>query len=483
MRVLLVDPPVAFRDGTPEPAHTVPLGLALLAAVARAAGHDAAVHVAGIDPWNGADPVRALAAALDAHAPDVVGVTCLTATWPVVRRVAQLVRARRPQATVVLGGAHPTLLTRDVLAAEPAVDVVVRGEAEAALPPLLAALAATPPRSAARDAALAGIPGVVGRAAADTRAPAPLPPGPPPVCADLDALPAPAHDALLWAERAHRAAFAGVLTARGCPYACAYCAAPALAGRRLRRRGPAQVAAEVRGLVGRHGVDYLFFHDSVFTAHRGHLDAVLGAIEAAVGRLPFACQTRADCVDEAVAARLAAGGCQRVMLGVESGVPETLRRIHKPLDLDQPRRAARLLQAAGLAVSGFFMLGFPWEDAAALEQTTDYALDLGLDSVMLFAATPLPGTALAAEAGPVELPEGHDFRGPALNRTGLPDAEWRERFAAAEARFGEYNRARMQAAQAAQAAFAAPAAPAQRAAQTAAAAAAVTPPDGSGTPA
>lgn len=440
MRVLLIDPPAVWRSGgAPEPAHPVPLGLALLAAVLRAAGHDAAIHVAGLDPWDGADSARALAAALDGHAPDLVGITTATATWPTARRAAQLARSLRPSAPIVLGGPHATLLPESVLA-EPAVDVVARGEAEETLPALVAALAG--PAAApgpARDAALTRIPGLTWRGADG-----PLrvsPPAPPP--ADLDALPHPARDALLWGERAHRAAFAGVLTARGCPFDCSYCAASALSGRRLRRRDPARVAAEVSDLVTRHRVDYLFFHDSVFTAHRGHLDGVLSAIRTAVGRLPFACQTRTDCVDETVARRLAAGGCHRVMLGIESGVPETLRRIRKRPDLDEPRRAVRLLQDAGLAVTGFFMVGFPWEDAAALEQTAAYALSLDLDAVHLFAATPLPGAALADETGVRELPEGHDFRGPALNLTALPDEEWRALYRGIEERFAAWNLQRL----------------------------------------
>ena len=76
MRVLLVDPPAAWRDGAVEPAHPVPLGLALLTAVLHGAGHAAALHLAGTDPWDGRDTARALDAALASARPDVVGVGC-----------------------------------------------------------------------------------------------------------------------------------------------------------------------------------------------------------------------------------------------------------------------------------------------------------------------------------------------------------------------------------------------------------------------
>lgn len=434
MRVLLIDPPMAWRDGPTEPAHPVPIGLALLAAVLRDAGHDVALHLAGTDPWDGRDTARALDAALSAATPDVVGVGCSTATWETARRVARHVKAARPDALVVLGGPHPTLLARDVLE-EPAVDVVVRGEAEKTLPALLDGERGR----GERDRALSGVPGLVWRGADGVvreTASAPF-------IGDLDALPLPAYDTLLWGDRAHRAAFAGVLTARGCPFDCLYCAASALGGRRLRRRAPARVAEEVARIVGEQGVDYLFFQDSVFTVSRSHLDGVLSAIEAAVGRVPFTCQTRTDCVDEAIAARLAAGGCHRVMMGVESGVPQTLERIRKRADLEEPRRVARLLQGAGIAVTGFFMIGFPWESEADMTQTVDYALDLGLDAVHLFSATPLPGSDLAVETGLRALPEGHDFRGPSLNLTALPDATYAALFERLAARVTEGNLARL----------------------------------------
>lgn len=95
---------------------------------------------------------------------------------------------------------------------------------------------------------------------------------------------------------------------------------------------------------------------------------------------------------------------------------------------------------------GFFMVGWPWEDEAAIDETIDFATSLDLDALSLFSATPLPGTELHALARDRTLPRSIDFRTPQVNLTGMDDATYAAAYGRASARVDGYNQQRLLAA-------------------------------------
>jgi len=435
MKVLLVDPPDLFLDGRGLTRQVLPLGLAYVGAAARAAGHDVTLLLPDTRAYLGQDPWGELERAVAADAPDVVGIPVVTPLVEVVAELARRVRRVRPGARVVLGGAHATAVPEAALAAVPDADGAVLGEGEGPFVALLAALASGADPTAGRP-----IPGVAWRRGDGTIVVTPPDRASWPA---LDALPVPMRESLVWADDVQPALYQALLTQRGCPFACAYCAVPAACGRRVRARSIPSVVAEVRELRERFGVPFLFVHDSVFPQDAARTVALSDALVAAEVATPFACQARPTPPDPEVARAMRRAGCVQVLVGLESGHPETLARIGKPTDLAAAREAVGRWQAADIRVAGFFMLGFPWETEAHLEATRRFALTAELDAVHLFAATPLPGTELARLTGPVRLAPRHDFRTPALNLTALPDARFREVFERARADFDRYNQSRL----------------------------------------
>lgn len=435
MKVLLIDPPDLFLDGRGVTRQVLPLGLAYVGAAARAAGHEVALLLPDTRAYVGDDPWGEVERAVAAQAPEVVGIPVVTTLVEVVAELARRVRRVAPGARIVLGGAHPTAVGGASLAEVPAADGAVLGEGEGPFTALLAALmAGTEPGS------MPAIPGLAWRGG-DGGVTVVPPDFSTPV--DLDALPLPQREGLLWPADVQPALYQSLLTQRGCPFACAYCAVPAACGRRVRARSIPSVVAEVRQLSERFGVPFLFVHDSVFPLDAARTVALCEALVAEGVATPFACQARPTPPDPTVARAMRRAGCTQVLLGLESGHPETLARIGKPTDLAAAREAVARWQAAGLRVAGFFMLGFPWETEVHLEATRRFALTAGLDALHLFAATPLPGTELERLAGPVRLPPRHDFRTPALNLTALSDERFREVFLQVRAEFVAYNQARL----------------------------------------
>ncbi len=138
MRVLMVDPPAMMLDASGLTRQVEPLGLAYVAS-ALAAEHDVRLLLPDTRSYTGPDPWGEIASAVAGEAPDVVGITVVTAALPASARLVELVRGLDRDVRVVLGGAHPTADPLGALEATGA-DFAVAGEGEDATNELLRAL-------------------------------------------------------------------------------------------------------------------------------------------------------------------------------------------------------------------------------------------------------------------------------------------------------------------------------------------------------
>ena len=435
MKVLLVDPPQLFLEGQGETRQVQPLGLGYVGAyIARE--HDVRFLLPDTRKYVGDDPWGELERVVRDEAPDVVGLTAVTATYPSAARFAALVKAVDPDIPVVLGGVHASSEPVSSLTGAPAIDFVVRGEGEHTLSELLRALDA---RAAGSPFDPAQIPGLAFRdptGAVQRSAPrAPL--------TDLDALPYPLRDNLVFPEDIHPAFYQALVTLRGCPYRCIYCAVPSSNDRLTRYRSATGVVDEIAHLRQQHDVPCLFFHDSVFSLHR---DRTLEICRTMIDRdlvTPFHCQTRSDRVDPELLDVMKEAGCQQIFFGIESGDATSLAKIRKKMPLDAIRESVDMVRARGIRCTGFFMVGFPWETRALIERTVDFATSLDIDAISLFSATPLPGTELWDLAGGDAMPASIDFRTPQVNTTALSDDEYAAVYAEAKQRIDAYNQRQM----------------------------------------
>ena len=346
------------------------LGAAAVGAFVRERGHAAALLRVPVDQA----PEEAARAAL-ALGPDCIGLSLACRQWPRARAVAAALRAMS-DAPVLAGGLLPTFAPDEVLAA-PGIDYACIGQGEEPAALLLDALArGERPRG--------GIPGLATREE-------PRPARPP----DLDPAGLPVWARDLCAE-AHGVVHVG--TRRGCPFACAYCAAGALSALHGpawgRRRPPRHVLAELRGLARSGDLNYVLFVDDTFTLDRGWLAEFLPAYASEFG-LGFSVHSRPDTLDAALAESLARAGCRHVVLGLESGSDRVRREIMgRPMAEAAIRRATAAVREAGLTLTLNAMYGLPGETPAEAARTLALAEDLAPHDVGHFAFHPYPGTVL-----------------------------------------------------------------------------------------
>lgn len=426
MKVLLVDPPSVFLEADGRASQLQPLGIASVGAV-LSAEHDVRFLLPDTRSYTGEDPWAEIRGAIIAEAPDVIGITAVTAKYPMAVEIARIAKSVDLEIVTVLGGVHATSCYGQVLE-QRHFDFVIRGEGEYTLLELVRTL------EAQKTELFCEIPGLCFNGAAGPVVNVPRVP-----VADLDGLPFAKRDDLVWDEDILPPFYQSIITVRGCPYQCIYCAVPASNERKTRYRSAANVLEEIQQLSDRHDIPELFFHDSVFTMHRERTIELCDGMRKRGLDLPFYCQTRADRVDCELLDRMAAAGCHQIFLGIESGEASSLARMKKKMTLEVIRDAVDRIKSKGIRCTGFFMIGFPWETEDGMRATIDFACDLDLDGISLFSATPLPGTELWELSGGDHLPVSIDFTTPQVNLTSMDEDEYREVFRRSKAQVDAYN--------------------------------------------
>ena len=375
---------------------TIPLGLGVVAAATRRAGHS----VTFLDLLGESEPAAAVRRTIAACSPEVIGISIRNiddqnreAPRFLLDQVRPVVEACRAcsSAPIVLGGAGYSIFPEATLAHLGA-DYGVSGDGEVAFPALLARL------EAGQDPF--GLPGVhvAGRGCAVG----------PSFDEDLDVLP-PWDEALgEVADPASPELWVPVQSRRGCPNDCSYCSTARIQGRSIRARAPELVVEHVARLA-RKGFRRFYFVDNSFNIPESHALEICRGLRGIDPRVTWRCILYPHLLREELVLAMAEAGCTEVSLGFESGSPEILRRMNKRFSPADIRAASDLLASHHIRRMGFLLLGGPGETRETVEESISFARSLALDSLKVTVGIRIyPGTPLARRAVEDGLVSAHD---------------------------------------------------------------------------
>ncbi|MGE5294598.1 MAG: B12-binding domain-containing radical SAM protein [Solirubrobacterales bacterium] len=342
-------------------------------------GYDRFLHTLN-DP--GASVWKEVEDTIVACRPSVVGITSKSQNYLSVCMIARIAKRIDRSILVVVGGPHPSLAGADALK-ESAIDVVARGEGEETILEIL--------DSAEGKLPLSSVQGIVYRDGGEIRE---NPPGE--LIQDLDALAFPvraARECLIDYDKYPIEAFKYLFGVRGCPYACTFCGSRYIWGRNVRFRSAKNIAAEMRELQ-QLGIDYVHFDDDTFGVKKPFIRELCGQIKDRCPGLSWSCEIHARLVDDEIVAMMKSAGCRSILLGVESGNDEMLRRIRKNITIEDAFSAAKIIKRHGIYLYAFFIVGFPHETQESLNDTITAIQRLPADVVVYSIFTPYFGTEL-----------------------------------------------------------------------------------------
>jgi len=295
---------------------------------------------------------------------DFFGFSTVCSSYPLTLRLATEVKRAHRNSVVALGGPQASVVDISTLSAFPAIDLIVRGEAEQSLPDLVDALTA--------GRSLAAVQGITFRqdntAVRNPEAP---------LVADLDALPFPAFH--LFPDVRHCRHFPMEL-GRGCPFACTFCSTNDFFRRKFRLKTPEHMIAEMRRVRQTYGIaSFELVHD-MFTVDRKRVVAFCEALLESRSKnkeddFTWGCSARTDCVDEELIELMSRAGCRGIFFGIESGSARMQKVIDKGLELNDSADRVRSCDKFKINTAVSLMAGFPDETMDDLRATAAFFVD------------------------------------------------------------------------------------------------------------
>jgi anaerobic magnesium-protoporphyrin IX monomethyl ester cyclase len=375
MNILLINP---APSGTLRATGVLfpPLGLLYVAAYAEKEGHQVVVRDLA---------ARRKEEENDFKKYDVVGISTDTTRHRQALRLAK--RAKSSGCTVVMGGPHPGYVDEEILLTK-RVDFIVRGEGEITFSELVGALQK-------EDRTFHPIRGISFLSEGQlVRTP------PRPFVEDLDRLPLPARH-LIHMEDYRRTKLGGrditpLVTSRGCPYQCAFCASSHFWGTKVRMRSVASVLNEIEEIHHRYHFDAVAFLDDTFNLFpKRVIEICHGIIEKKLD-LWWWCLSRIDLLlrNEEMVKEMVRAGAKSVFIGVESSSTETLEALKKGIDVESTVQAVEMLKKNGLQIHASYILGELHETVETIHETIHFAKRLDTNVAQFSILTPYPGTAI-----------------------------------------------------------------------------------------
>ena len=369
MKVMLVASNIA---SSPYP--TYPLGVSMIAAALRDAGHE----VVQFDFLKSGLSLEALSDVVKDALPALIGISVrnidnvnLMDEKHYISVVRDIVRTIRTNSSVpiVLGGAGFSIIPEQILK-ETGADYGIVGEGESQIIDFVSRLqrGLLPVNACLRQAQkLSG-----------------------------KDIPSANYDAEFMKFYLKRGGIAPIQTKRGCSLNCIYCPYPHLEGHQIRCRDPKAVVDDIRTLVDSYGARYIFFTDSVFNDNEGYYLDIIRTMKKESVCIPWTAFFKPDNLDDKNVALMKETGLKAAELGSDASSDRTLRRLGKPFLFEDIVACTALFKRHGIAAAHYYMFGGPGETPETVMEGIENIKSLGDTVCFIYMGIRiLPGTGLA----------------------------------------------------------------------------------------
>jgi len=374
MKVLLISPKFkAIGQDSFISGYTIGHGILYIAAAAKDAGHEVVVELG--DEENIINLIKK-------HSPDIVGITCLTVSYPTAKNMINIVKKYNPNILTIIGGHHATFMTKEIFS-ECNIDYILRGEGETAFPLLLKQI-----ESGNKYPIIEGIAFRKDNKIFNENSFTLL--------ENIDSLPKITLD-LIPKEIKNFSPL--ISTSRGCPFRCSFCSISAFYNGKWRARKIENILDEIEMYALDTHIKNFWFNDDNLTVDTKRVREICdGLKKRGLDNLKWSCESRVDsiCRDPGMVDKMTDAGCTVMALGAESGVQEIINTYNKNITLEQVLKAVKIMNNSSIFHAWFMIIGSgdKYDRPKYIEKNIDFMKKVKFDILQISILTPFPGTEL-----------------------------------------------------------------------------------------
>ncbi len=376
--VVLINPQIGFSP---------PFGLLYLGAVLEKANHK--VEIMEFPTYNKEDFYwEGFATEIVNKKPDLIGITCMSAYVKIVKRLILSLKKVKEEIPIVTGGPHVTALPESML--NVGADIAVLGEGESALLRILDYYQGDIRKEDIDGIAYRDSNNNIIRINRKTN------------YEDVNKIPHPAYHlidmghylARNYSIRGYWLRNGWVLTARGCPGRCIFCASYLTHGYKIRERDIEDIIDELKFLKKKYNIEGFWILDDTFTVKTERVVEFCRKFRESGLSLKWGCQSRVNYFNEQQAAELKKSNCLQIDFGVESGSQKILDYLRKGITIEQSRESFRICKKHKLRALATAMIVTTYETIEDIDKTRNLLDEIKPDYCGFFFTTPYPGTEL-----------------------------------------------------------------------------------------
>lgn len=356
--IILINPPSPFLINQKC---FPPLGILYLAAVLEK--NNIPVKVVDL-----ADSEGSLESTLDSclGGSRIYGISSSTPQYPYAKKIKDIIKGKKPDARIIIGGAHPSSLPKECL--EDGFDCVVIGEGEDAILDVAKAV-----RENKELPSLMQLPYI----------------------SDLDSVPFPARHLLpiksYGYDIGQECYATTIITGRGCPFACVFCSKDVWQ-KCVRFNSVNYTIEELRSVISDYNIKHFLFLDDAINLDKDRIIDLCRKLKP-LG-IKWRCYARADFNAREVLLAMKGAGCVEIGVGIESGSQKILDTVGKGSTVAKNTSFVNECKEAQIAVNAFIMIGLPGEDYQTVEATRRWMEEVrpdkfGFNIFMPYAGTPV----------------------------------------------------------------------------------------------
>jgi len=381
LHILLV-PPVINPISADQAVNFIPVGLLVLLSTLEQSGIKAAIYKPEIVIARDQDLPKVAEDMLSQN-PGSIGFSTWCDSFPIFLLLAKEIKKIDPEIPVIFGGPQASILAEDTLAKYPAIDFILKGEADFTLPKLMSRLLI------GEEVGGESIPGLAYRDLSTKKV---ISASTGDIVRDLDNLPVPSYEKIFQNSKVR------IDAGRGCPYPCTYCTTNQFFSKKYRVKSPGRIISEMEYCHQELGITGMGISHDMFTLNKAFIADFSRQLLSRnrISEVPFTwtCSARTDCVTVKMLDQMKESGCNAIFFGIESGSEKIQKEIRKHLDLPEAMKIISYAVDLGIVTIVSYMVGFPGESRKDLNDTLRSILEAAMVGArpQLTQLSILPGT-------------------------------------------------------------------------------------------